>query len=247
MNRASCGLDLRAGHRPNLARGEIHVWHAVAGEPATGRFEPLLDADELARAGRFVFARDRQLFVAARGALRLLAGDYLGVSAASLRFEAGRFGKPRLAEPERGLQFNVSHAGSHALLAFAADREVGVDVERVDDGRDVFGLAPTVFTASERRALGNVPPEERLAMFFRLWTGKEAVLKAAGGGLSIPLQDFSVAPMADGAAVPVTMHSSTLPPLSVQWLSAPEGYQAALAAGAPPWHLRVFHLNERIP
>ena len=229
---------------PPLPSGEIHAWHLVADAGSTARVAPLLDEDERARASQFAFPKDRDLFVATRGWLRLLLGGYLGQRAERLRFAVGPNGKPALAHPSAPLYFNVSHSGTRALLVFAADRAVGVDIERVEDRTDALDLAPTVFTPHEQALLQDAPPDGRLTMFFRLWTGKEAYLKAAGGGLSIPLQNFSVTPADDLAISGVVVLEPSLPPLSVQWLSAPSGYAAALAAEGPPWQLRVFHLSD---
>ena len=229
---------------PPLHPGELHVWHLIADEASIAPVTSLLDAGERARADRFVFPGDRRLFIGARGWLRSLLGSYLGRSAESLRFALNPFGKPRLADGDPALHFNVSHSGSRVVLAFAVDREIGVDIERVAEKPDVLDLAPTVFTPAERSLLDAAGTSDRLPMFFRLWTGKESVLKAAGGGLSIPLQSFSVTPINDLAISGVMMLEPSLPPLSVQWLGAPPGYAAAVAAQGPPWRLRVFNLGD---
>ncbi len=203
---------------------------------------PLLDDDERARAGRFVFSSDRDLFVATRGWLRLLLGEYLGEPGEGLRFSAGRTGKPALAGPGASMHFNVSHSGTRALLAFSTDRAVGVDIEQIDDRRDALELAPSVFTTYEQALLRDATPDDRLATFFRLWTGKEACVKARGAGLSVPLQSFSVTPAADLSISSVTVPDPSIDQLSVQWLNAPAGYAAALAAARAPWQLRVFRV-----
>jgi 4'-phosphopantetheinyl transferase len=229
---------------PPLPSGEIHVWHLAADAGSAAPVAPLLDDDERDRASRFVFPRDRDLFVATRGWLRRLLGEYLGERAEGLCFALGPNGKPALLGSNPPLHFNVSHSGTRALLVFAVDREVGADIERIEDRREVLDLAPTVFTPHEQAILRATPPDDRLAMFYRLWTGKEAYLKACGGGLSIPLQGFSVTPANDLATTGVTILDSSLPALSVQWLSAPTGYATALAAAGPGWRLRDFHLRD---
>ena len=226
---------------PPLLSGEIHVWHLTADAETITTVAALLDDDERARAARFAFARDRDLYMATRGWLRLLAGEYLAERPESLRFTAGAYGKPQLANDAAPLQFNVSHSGHRALLAFAVDRAVGVDIECIDERPETLAVAASVFTPPERHRLEQCPPGERLATFYRLWTGKEAVLKAAGRGVSIPFQSFSVSPTNDLAISDVIVLRSSMPPLFVQWLDAPIGYVAALAAAGPPWQLRVFH------
>ena len=227
-------------HVPLLSSGEIHAWHVVADAGSTGRVAPLLDDDERARAGRFVFSADRDLFVATRGWLRVLLGEYLGEPGEGLRFSAGPTGKPALAGAGAAVEFNVSHSGTRALLAFSTDRAVGVDIERIDGRRDALELAPSVFTAYEQAFLRDAAPDDRLSTFFRLWTGKEAYVKARGAGLSVPLQSFSVTPATHLSVSSVTAPDPSIDQPSVQWLDAPTGYAAALAARAP-WQLRVFH------
>ena len=211
---------------------------------STARVAPLLDEAERARASRFAFPKDRDLFVTTRGWLRLLLGGYLAERGARLSFSAGPNGKPALAGPSAKVHFNVSHSGSRALLAFAADRAVGVDIERIKDRPDVLDLAPTVFTLTEQALLRDAPPGDRLTTFFRLWTGKEAYLKADGRGVSVPLQSFSVTPAPDLLISGVTVFDPSQSALFVQWLRAPEGYAAALAAAGSPWELHVFRAQD---
>lgn len=146
----------------------------------------LLAEEEAARAARFRHARDRNAYINTRAALRTLLGRYLDETPTSLVFEYGRFGKPRLARlvdrPE--LRFNVSHSGTVALIAIAIAREVGIDVEEVRPLPDIPEMVSLYFAESERDRLIALPEETRTAEFFRLWTLKEAHLKAMGIGWS---------------------------------------------------------------
>jgi|SRR5690349_17497261 len=105
--------------------------------------------------------------VGSRRALRGILGRYLGLPADELRFERGRHGKPRLAEPEGEIEFNLSHSGSLALVAVAR-REVGVDVERIRTRRPVD--------------------------FYRRWADREARVKYLGTGLTGPVPPDSTEP-----------------------------------------------------
>src|SRR5579884_876501 len=75
----------------DVAPGSVGVWLGWLEPPAAtlARLRALLDADELARAARFVFERDRRRFVAAHGFARLVLGGYLGLDGARLRFGYG--------------------------------------------------------------------------------------------------------------------------------------------------------------
>lgn len=143
----------------------------------------LLSCDERTRAQKFSFLQDRHHFVAARALQRLILGRVLGVKPHALHFEIGPFGKPRL-RGER-LHFSLSRSGDHALLALVWDRQVGVDLERVYPLPELDAIAAQRFSTADQARLRSAG-KDRLTMFFDLWTGHEAVLKAAGGGLSQP-------------------------------------------------------------
>ncbi len=97
-------------------------------------------------------------------------------------------GKPVFqGHPE--VYFNISHSGDYVVLAFGS-RELGVDIERVR--RAGLKTARRFFTGEEYEYLLETREEERDDAFFRIWTGKEAVVKAAGCGLSVSPERFCV-------------------------------------------------------
>ncbi len=210
-----------------LGDGEVQVWSIAATADRAASLLHLLNADELARADRFLVEHARANFIAARGMLRTLAADYLGVEPQSLEFQYGAHGKPFL--PSSRLRFNASHSGQFVALGFAWDLELGVDVEHMRKISDFWGVAERFFAAEEVTDLRSAPDLQ--AAFYRCWTRKEAYIKAAGGGLSIPLDSFRVS-LLDGeppailsfrdqpvtAATEWSMHS---------WIPAPN-YVAAL-------------------
>jgi 4'-phosphopantetheinyl transferase len=180
--------------RATLAGGDVHVWRAWLDiEPRLlTRLGAVLAPDELARAQRYRRPRDRARFVAARGILRHLAARYVVARPREIRFDANAWGKPRLAWPA-GPMFNVSHADGLALYAWAR-RHVGIDVERVRADFDSAPLAAFVLSARERTVLAHVPHSQRTETFFVAWTRKEAVVKASGRGLSVPVDTIDVLP-----------------------------------------------------
>jgi 4'-phosphopantetheinyl transferase len=125
--------------------------------------------------------------------MRTILGHYLDACAASLCFASGAAGKPQLAglHAASGLHFNLSHSGSHGLLGVAG-HAIGVDVEQQRPMPDLHALARANFASSEVQALLALPAELQHDGFFACWTRKEAIVKALGGGLSIPLADFDV-------------------------------------------------------
>ncbi len=179
-----------------LGEHDLHVWYGLvdAFSPDIPRLQEVLSSDERERAGRFHFEKNRGEYVLSRGRLRILLASYIGASPGELCFRYSTHGKPDLNTAARAaaLSFNVSHTEGIAVFAFAWNRKVGVDVERVRKNFDAEQIAERFFSATERLALRNLPEEQRHEAFFRCWTRKEAYIKAIGEGLSHPLHQFDV-------------------------------------------------------
>lgn len=171
----------------DLAAQAVHIWRTPL-DLSQERIQQLaetLAADEQIRAKRFRFERDRLRFIAGRGMLRFLLGHYLCVAPAALQFTYSSRGKPALASPAgSSLAFNVSHSQDLALYAVSCDRLVGIDVEYIRDIEDLMQLAQRYFLPGESALIQESPPQQRQHMFFRLWTCKEAYLKATGEGIT---------------------------------------------------------------
>ncbi len=170
-----------------MKTGEVHSWCVsldVPSETSAGLYATL-SQDERDRSARFRFARDRQRFVAARGALRALLGRYLGTRPGQIRFAYNAFGKPDLS-PELGsrLRFNVSHSADLAVIAITTDAAIGVDLEYIRPHPDYAEIARSVFSAAEVDELNSVPSHLYPQAFLSCWTQKEAYLKARGEGLA---------------------------------------------------------------
>lgn len=176
-----------------LPDNEIHVWRAwLDVDPQErDRLSRYLSTEERARASRFVFQHDREHFLVARGRLRDLLGTYLQLAPQSLEFRTGPYGKLSLVDHD-GLRFNLTHSYGLALYAFAMNRELGIDAEKIRPEFATEGIAERYFSAAEQNELRDLPIELRANAFFLCWTRKEAYVKAHGGGLQIPLDSFGV-------------------------------------------------------
>ncbi len=184
-NRARRVSELLAS--PALIADQVHVW-SVDLCREVDELEPLLSEDEVSRADRFRFARDRDRYVAGRGVLRTVLGGYLRRDPASLEFQYGRFGRPELPE----LSFNVSHSGDSALVAVASGGDIGVDIERLRPEPAREEVAERFFSPSEVASLRSLRAEEQPGAFLACWTRKEAFIKALGHGLSLALDSFDM-------------------------------------------------------
>jgi len=172
-----------------LGTSTVHVY--AADLDTVGVETDVLSEDELERADRFRFERDRRRFVAARSVLRRMLARYVDTGPAAISFEYGQYGKPDV--PGAPVSFNVSHSGSYALLAIGPRFELGVDVEVLDVARaDDLLVAKQFFSLREIETLRAHAPSARPRAFLRCWTRKEAFVKARGDGLSLPLHDFDV-------------------------------------------------------
>jgi 4'-phosphopantetheinyl transferase len=158
------------------------------------RWRKSLDVIEQARADRFHFTEDGNTYIAAHALNRALLAWAGGLPASAWRFITAHFGKPQI-DPILGvprIQFNLSHTRGVVACAISLDRAVGVDVEVVDETRDVLRFAEHAFSPAEITLLRAAAPLERPAIFNRIWTLKEAYIKAKGQGLNCPLCSFGV-------------------------------------------------------
>jgi 4'-phosphopantetheinyl transferase len=203
-----------------LEPGETHVWLL---DLARIGGEDLLSAEERARADAFRFERHRRRYVAAHAQLRELLSAYVGGDPDALVLVESPNGKPELGGRE--LRFNLAHSEEVGICALATV-EVGVDIEAVErePPPDWDAVAARFFHADEVAALLGVAGEGGWLEFLRIWTLKEACLKAAGVGLLTDPRSFSVGPVLAGREDVVAVAGG-------EWLARElEGVPGAVAA-----------------
>jgi 4'-phosphopantetheinyl transferase len=237
--------DFQLGTQLRLAEDEVHLWRIdlAAVASAEKRWQKILSVAERARAARFHFERDRQDFIATRALLRTLLASYLGAEAAELLFRYSEKEKPSL-DPQAShdlLEFNVSHSGTAALLAFARGRALGVDIEIIREDFDPVALAHRFFSKHEQGQLAALDPSEKYRGFFRCWTRKEAYIKAVGTGLSLPLDQFDVSlrPADENALLATRPETSEAAEWSLREVPVGDGYVGALCVRGHGWRLQA--------
>lgn len=213
------------------------MWEASPGRFASEAFRTalwsVLSADERSRHDRFVFDRDRHVFLVAHAMLRHVLAGYLGRAPADVALVAPPGGRPELESQPPPLRFSLSHAAGLVACAVTRRLDCGVDVE--DVARDVAldAVAARMFAPDELVALAALPPDLRRERFFALWTLKESVSKALGRGLRLSFSGFSIdvdTPRGD------VLHPSCLVGPGPWWLRRwrpSERHRAALAVGGP--------------
>jgi 4'-phosphopantetheinyl transferase len=176
---------------PVLPAGDCQLWLARLDEEDPDSFRGFLSEDERLRAGRLRSSRSADRFTVGRGILRSLLGRYLLHRPEELVFAYGPNGKPTLADDlQERLSFNVTHAGGLAVFAFANGFEIGVDIEEIHPISDLDVTASFFLSPDELAEFEALPTDGKLERFFRLWTCKEAILKALGVGFNSPVQNI---------------------------------------------------------
>jgi 4'-phosphopantetheinyl transferase len=188
---------------------------------------------EVERLNRLVFGRDRRRYMARHHMLRNLLSMYVGPSnKIEIVYEPGV--KPCLpgSRGEKGLGFSMSRSANVTAYAFAQGGRVGVDIEECREFPDMTCVVDGHFTAHERALFDSAHGDDRTRLFFRVWTRKEAVLKAAGTGLLQPLNRIEVAGHDAGEHAAVWIKnggSQRVDAYRVLDLAAPPGFVASLA------------------
>lgn len=162
------------------------------GEARLAGLARMLDDGERAYAARLKVAGEREAYVAAHALVRATLSSAADVAPSAWRFQPGEHGKPRIAAPvAQGLSFNLSHARGMVAVAMSRHRDVGVDVERMEQGKLTMQLADQMFAPAELALCRAAPPARLTDALYDIWTLKEAYIKADGGGFTIPLQSFA--------------------------------------------------------
>jgi 4'-phosphopantetheinyl transferase len=223
---------------PDTRPATVHVWRAHLALPPDelSRISCCLDDEERRRVSRLRFPRDRDRFLASHGLLRYILAPYLDRSPEGIRFGYGLQGKPFLLE-HPDLHFNLSHAADVLVVAVAAGREVGVDVEQVFSEAVMHEVSDTVLSSPERVALEGLDPGERRDWFVRLWTRKEAYIKADGQGMSLRLDHIDVTTLPGWVRLQGQSPEDWFlaPQWAVRAIPVGSGYSAALAAEGFDW------------
>jgi 4'-phosphopantetheinyl transferase len=244
LPRVHDGSWLPAPERLSFPTGAIDVWLIRLDDPPSPDEPTLLSPDELSRANRLHFEKDRARFSRCRSSLRRMISRYLEVPPNSIQLDYLPSGKPIVSHEQnpRHIQFNVSHSSGVALIAFTAAHEVGVDLEAIRTDLDTAVLAKRFFSPREREELESLPVDLRVTGFYACWTRKEAFLKATGAGLSFPLSGFSVTTHPDLPARLLEIAGELEP--RKEWtlfdLKPPEGFRASVATEKTEFQLRTL-------
>jgi 4'-phosphopantetheinyl transferase len=172
----------------------LHLWCAypddLLNEEAAQACALLLSHDEMARWQRLKFEKHRREYLATHALARIALSHHRGAPPQAWRFKLNAYGKPSI-DPECGLRFNLSNSLGLVVCLIGEGAEVGVDVEAHGRARAILEVGPRMFSPRELAQLESLHEDERPERALRLWTLKEAYIKARGMGLALPLNKFS--------------------------------------------------------
>jgi 4'-phosphopantetheinyl transferase len=176
-----------------LDPGQVHLWHIpLSAEPESiPALQTILSETETERANRFIHNTDRLRWTTAHAAARLILSRYTGMTPEALTFTNNVYGKPELESAASSLQYNFSYSQEQAVLAISNRNPVGVDLQFMPVSFD-GSLIDWIASPQEIDWLTGLPPDSLRQNLLRLWVRKEALLKAAGTGLSIEPSTFSL-------------------------------------------------------
>ena len=182
--------------RPFSITGGVEVTHVDLRADAvreTAAFS-LLDDGERAQWRRFLHPGPRRRFALSRAALRTVVSRRLDCKGERIAFVSSPYGKPfaQVRGTPAPISLNVSHSGDHGLIAVAPMGRLGIDVEERTSQHDLDGPIVDVLGPDERTELAKARGDCKVHMFFRLWTIKEALIKALGTGHLTDVSGFQV-------------------------------------------------------
>ena len=240
------GLQLNEGPP---GPGEVHLWRVDLDDPGVSTEDPFwwnaLDDSDRRRIDAIRHPATRLGSLVGRGLTRRILAAVLPSrrKPSELTIQAGRFGKPACLDGPPFLEFNLSHSGSLVLLALASQGPLGLDVEPLRPYTHRDGLIQRIADSDEAATFQRTPDPQRDLLITRLWTRKEACVKATGEGMLVSGSlDRLGMPLDEPPHPPRPLRWKGCPiPLecwSLRSLTPRSGYLAALAA---PWTIERLH------
>lgn len=232
-----------------LSSEEIHVWSVGLGSTGLSFDDAfsVLSSCEQITASRFHREMDRHRYVFSHAACRIVLSRYLVVSPKDIAYQKENNNKPFI-KGVNDLRFNLSHSNEMALIAVAKGA-IGVDIECCERVINQLEIAKRYFTETEYALLCSASSADRKNLFFRIWTLKEAYLKAKGVGLVYGLDSFEVSlannKLKNKDGLDWLTLNSALPDSSwwLQSIPAAPGYMAAVCTIKPVVSVKPYFFH----
>ena len=180
---------MEAGMYIPITKGTAHIWSVQYTDLAC--YYPILSSlpsmDEVTRAAGFKKPVEARRYILRHAMVRAILGHYLDQEPAESQFIRATTGKPYL-DPKANVQdirFSLSHTDTMICLGISQKSEIGLDIVKIDPHYPFFETGQYLFSPDERRWIAQTAPEGRLLRFFRIWSLKEALLKATGSSVNM--------------------------------------------------------------
>ena len=218
-----------------LNANEIHIWRTNLDLPLAKiqKLKQYLCEEEIERSDRFKFDIHRNRYIASRSILRLILEKYLNINPHLIEFQYGDKGKPRIIQSQNkdNIEFNISHSNELSLYGITKKYSIGIDVEYWRKISDIEAIAKRFFVSKEFNLIKTASENEKLELFCKLWTAKEAYLKCTGEGIAGGLDKFEVIFNNQKQAIKLSGINNNLAEIS-QWhltsFKANKNYQGAV-------------------
>jgi len=187
-----------------------------------------LSAKEKIQANKYHTKSLSDKYIMSHGILRRILSYYTKQYPQEIEFTHNEYGKPFLENSN--IHFNMSHSHNMVSYIIALNYKVGIDIERHDENLNVQELASLVLTSAESKYFSSINSKDRVALFYHLWTKKEALIKANGQGLSYPINTIEAITLSSGSNILLTNEKSALRQEYYYYeLETPENYSGAVA------------------
>ncbi len=222
---------------------EVHIWQAnlkrLSQNPKN--FSEYLSPNEKEKAERLKFTHDRDQYILRHYLLRLILCKYCTCQPNELIFRFNDYQKPfiSLPQPEEN-KFNMSYSDDFMIVGISKQNDVGIDIEKVREISNLEDIAYDNFSQPELEYF-NSEPDKKTA-FFKIWTRKEAFIKAVGNGIYFPLKSFCIEIDPSGSYENLTIMKN--PAESKLWktiaLKVPDNHIASLAVKSDRFKVLYF-------
>ncbi|MGC1390854.1 MAG: 4'-phosphopantetheinyl transferase superfamily protein [Bacteroidales bacterium] len=229
-----------------LENHQVHIWEANLKTVSfySNEITQTLSGDELERANKFKFTQDREHFILRRQILRQILSKYCGCQPGELIFGYNSYKKPFIRSAVfKEIKFNMSFSDDLMIVGLCRQKEIGVDIERIQEIHDSEKIAGENFSLPELKYLhGNI---EKTVAFLKIWTRKEAFIKAKGKGIYYPLNSFCTEVNSSGCYDRLVIFNH--PRESKLWRTAElntfPGYIASMAIKSDNFNISYFQLK----
>ena len=179
-----------------LDENEIHIWNYTLKPDkklAEFYFDNLTE-EEKDKAEKIIIKEVKYRNILSRVITKKILANYLDKKLNRIHYCYNRFGKPGLSSEinPMNLNFNISHSGDLGIIAISKNNPVGIDIEQILELNDLDNLMDLIFTESEIKQIDLLDHFDKTKMFYKIWTAKEAFVKAIGQGLSFPVKNIEL-------------------------------------------------------